>query len=425
MLATIGDPKIKGYAPPHPTTTRARPTSAGTPAERHLNRWLRPALNFGVWTVLAVVAASQRYLALLTEPSNRVVWWQVFAWQAPLMYLWALYTPLILRLGRRFPLERGRRLRSLAVHVLANVVTVSISATLSIGLGRALFPTAGAAAQGIPLSAQFLMTANALVYVSLLLYGAVLGVGYALDYYHRFRERELLAAQLSARLAEAQLQALRMELNPHFLFNALNAVAMLVRTGASDQAVRMIAGLSDLLRLTLQGSDAHEVRLGDELDLLGRYLEIEEIRFGDRLVVRMDIDPELLDAQVPNLILQPLVENALRYGIAPRAAAGLLEIRARRHGDTLELSVRDDGPGLPAGWSMAAAGVGLGNTRARLEQLYGPHQSLEVTAAAGGGTLARLTLPYHSGSRVRGEGSMSVVPSMVEDLTVVPPVVTP
>src|SRR5262249_40591374 len=189
---------------------------------------------------------------------------------------------------------------------------------------------------------------------------------------------ELKASQLEARLAQAQLQALKMQLHPHFLFNTLHAISALMRKDV-EEADRMITRLSDLLRLTLENVGAQEATLRQELEILGRYLEIEQRRFGDRLQVKMEIEPETLDARAPNLILQPLVENAIRHGIAPRSAPGLIEIRASRAGDKLELQVRDNGVGLPTDHrEPIKEGVGLANTRARLEQLYGAAYRFEV-----------------------------------------------
>src|SRR6185436_7564987 len=203
---------------------------------------------------------------------------------------------------------------------------------------------------------------------------------YVAAYYARYRERELAASQLQGQLAHAQLQALRMQLNPHFLFNALNSISMLVRGGRSGEAVRMLAGLGDLLRGVLEEERPNEVPLREELDFLTRYLAIEQIR-ADRLQVRMEVAPELMEARVPTLILQPLVENAIRHGISRSSAAGLVEIGARRENGSLLLSVRDDGPGLSAG--DGREGVGLTNTRARLARMYGDAQGLVLENAEG------------------------------------------
>jgi len=210
----------------------------------------------------------------------------------------------------------------------------------------------------------------------------------AIEYYRQFRLRELKASQLEAQLAVAQLEVLKMQLQPHFLFNTLHAISALMYrdVGSAD---RMVTRLSDFLRLTLDSAGVQEVTLKREMEYLDKYLEIEQVRFGDRLEVRRAIDPATLDLLVPNLVLQPLVENAVRHGIAPRASGGRIEVTSRVHEGTLTIEVLDDGPGAGA----IREGVGLSNTRARLEQLYGADARLEIGNAPAGGFSARLTLP--------------------------------
>jgi LytS/YehU family sensor histidine kinase len=222
----------------------------------------------------------------------------------------------------------------------------------------------------------------------LLTYWLLVGLRHAADYYNKYKDRELKATQLEARLAQAQLQVLKMQLQPHFLFNTLHAISALVHKDV-EAADRMITRLSEFLRLTLESVGMQEIELKGELESLDKYLEIEQVRFGDRLTVVRSIDPETLDLLVPNLILQPLVENAVRHSVAPRAAGGRIEIRARRKGDSLLLEVEDDGPGLPS--APVVEGVGLANTRARLEQLYGSAQSMEL--APDRGFRVKLSLP--------------------------------
>ena len=225
----------------------------------------------------------------------------------------------------------------------------------------------------------------------LLVYLAVLAAGFAREFFRRDQRRQRQAAQLQAQLAEARLDALRMQINPHFLFNTLHAVSALVERDPGGVR-RMIARLSELLRHTIESHAADEVPLRDELAFLRRYIEIMEIRFQGRLRVDMNLADDTQDALVPNLILQPIVENALEHGVNRAAGEGRIEIAARRDGGRLVLSVGDNGPGLDA---QHASGVGLANTRARLEQLYGDRGSLELRDAEGGGVLAQITLPYH------------------------------
>jgi LytS/YehU family sensor histidine kinase len=213
----------------------------------------------------------------------------------------------------------------------------------------------------------------------------------------RAHDAELRASRLEAQLIQARLEALRAQLNPHFLFNALNTIAMLVRRQANAEALRGIVGLSQLLRQVLDRRAAPEVSLGEELALVEHFLAIEQLRYPDRIQVRIRLDRGVLEAQVPNLLLQPLVENAVRHGIGRRRGAGVVEIVARRRRDALTLEVRDDGPGLPEGWRPEEDyGVGLANTRERLERLYGPHHRFELRNDTRGGAQAVVRIPFHT-----------------------------
>ncbi len=304
-----------------------------------------------------------------------------------------MLTPAVFRISRRFPLQREGLARRIALHIACALGMCVAWATLGQFLRLAIFHLpAGFTA------IKFWRPLEGWIFTTLPfgtgVYFALVGIEHALAYMAQARERETQAARLTAQLAEARLGALRMQLNPHFLFNSLNAITVLVRDQNTAAASRMLELLSDVLRLVLRAESSHETPLSTELDFLERYLAIEQVRFSDRLRPRIEVDAAIRRAAVPQFILQPLVENALRHGIARRADAGLLEVTARRDGDTLVLTVRDDGPGLgPAG--PAATGVGLANTRARLAALYGDRANLEIANAAGGGVLATIRLPYH------------------------------
>jgi two-component system, LytTR family, sensor kinase len=227
------------------------------------------------------------------------------------------------------------------------------------------------------------------------MYWAILGLGYAFDYRERYRERESVASQLRAQLAQAQLESLKMQLHPHFLFNTLHAISGLVRAGERSAAVNMIAGLSELLRRALDSADEQEVPLRDEVKFVELYLDIQKVRFSDRLRVRMEVAPDTLDALVPNLILQPLVENAIRHGVSPDETACAVVVNAYRSDATLHLSVCDDGPGLQSGWRDGQGeGIGLANTRARLKRLYGSDQRFDLRNGASGGVTASIAIPF-------------------------------
>ncbi|MBL8986349.1 MAG: histidine kinase [Gemmatimonadales bacterium] len=357
-------------------------------------------------TVLALLTSAQHWAVMQIE-ANQPSWRTVqhaLSKEGPVWYLWVLASPLVAWMVRTVPFRAGRLHRSIPLHVLfaLGMVLVHQAALLAtyrlVGFPSGTRPFFATLVQGLP----FRMTIGLLGYA--VLFGAVL----AADYYQRFRERELAAAALREQLAEAKLQALRMQLNPHFLFNAMNTIAMLVRSQSNAEAVRMLAGLSGILRQVLVESPPQESRLADELAFIGKYLEIEKARFPDRLVVESTIDPEVEEALVPTWILQPLVENAVRHGVARRAAAGRIEIRGTRRGADLVLEVRDDGPGLagtpdvvtPAsGIPLSTGGIGIANTRSRLTQLYGERGRLELLSPPEGGTTARVTMPFRLGAR--------------------------
>jgi sensor histidine kinase YesM len=236
---------------------------------------------------------------------------------------------------------------------------------------------------------------------NILAYWIVLGIQYALRYYRRYQEREkealrleLHASALKSQLMQAQLSALKMQLQPHFLFNTLNAIMVLVRQERGPQAEKTLALLSDLLRCVLEDVEAQEVPLRRELEYLEIYLAIEQVRFQDRLRVEISAEPSALDAAVPHMGLQPIVENAVRHGIGRSSAAGRIEISAARVNGNLELRVQDDGPGLLSS-DTPSRGIGLANTRARLQQLYGDGASLAVANGDQGGAVVTMTLPYH------------------------------
>jgi LytS/YehU family sensor histidine kinase len=230
------------------------------------------------------------------------------------------------------------------------------------------------------------------LYLNLLVYWIIVAVAHAVLFYQRYRRRELGAVQLESELARARLQALKTQLHPHFLFNTLHSISTLMYrdVGAAD---RMLARLSELLRLTLESSDAQEVSLHDEIGFLEKYLEIEKIRLGERLTVDFDIDPALDDVLVPNLVLQPIVENAVKHGIAPRSAPGRIAVRAWAEDGSLRLRVTDDGLGLPQPPARLVTGIGLSNVRARLERLYGEAHQVSMRAAEPSGLIVDLTLP--------------------------------
>ncbi len=354
------------------------------------DRRIFQSLVAGFWLAVGILSATQFYYTLLGE-KVAVSWAKVFSVQTTQWVLWIPLSFLILWLGRRFAFERRLWATRLSIHVAASIATACVHVAL-----QALaivwvepFPWRTA----YKFSEVFFGQLQSIGDINFLIYWGVLGADLAFTYYRKYREGELRAVELQAQLAQAQLQALKMQLHPHFLFNTLNAIAALVRKNENKAATDMLAGLSDLLRLALENVGAQEVSLKRELEFLERYLEIEKIRFADRLQVQMHIAPEMLEARVPNLILQPLVENAIRHGVAIRATSGRIEICAERHGERLRLQVKDDGPGLSPDKSLSN-GVGLSNTIARLQRLYGSAQSLVFNNAPEGGAVVTLEIPF-------------------------------
>jgi len=352
--------------------------------------WLETALIFAAWTVFGLLVANQS--SMLSVLGGRPMPW-VIALRPALLEaaLWAFTTVAIFWLARHFPLERGRVLRGIAVHLVAAVVIALARTGVMVVLGWYV-PWVRVRGFG----PQFWGTSSQ----NALFYALLLGIAHLVLYYRRYREREQAAEQLARGLTEARLQALKMQLQPHFLFNTLNAISALIPAEAKP-ARRMVARLGDLLRSTLEHEETQEVTLREELAFLEPYLEIEQARLEDRLTVVMNIAPATLDARVPHLILQPLVENAIRHGIAARIEPGRVEISAFRGPDDgfLQLEIRDDGRGTDRNndrhnESRPRRGVGLTNICARLEQLYGGEHRFKLENQAEGGVLVQITLPF-------------------------------
>lgn len=362
--------------------------------------WSKWILIFLFWTVLGFAFAGQLYLSR-AKMGSPVPW--SFALNRALAdwYVFMLLSLPALRLARRYQLERGRWQGALLVHLVAGAAFSLAWMTVRAGVEH--WQTRGEM-QPVSFATAFGQALVATFFVNQLIYWAIVIVGHAFAYYAKFHERELHTAELETRLTQARLHALQMQLNPHFLFNTLNAVASLMHKDV-EAADRMITQLSDLLRYTLESTEAQEVTLRQELDFLDRYLEIQQARFGARLAVRREIDPETLEAQVPNLVLQPLVENALDHGIAPHARPGQVILRARRREDRLELEVQDNGSGLSA-VHPPPEGIGLSNTRARLQQLYGTASRFEFSNVAGddSGLLVRVTIPFRPAGETEQPG---------------------
>jgi signal transduction histidine kinase len=345
------------------------------------------ALALAAATLFALVVASQyhMYWRMLgrVEPLGPLLEIQLARW-----YLWVALCPFIFAVAQRWrPGAHGGRYR----------VGIQIAAAVGFALSHALLSALverGIGASSTPLPLTLSAHITALLPLDIVTYGAIAATYLAVDYYHRYRRRELSALRLEARLAQTHLQVLRSQLQPHFLFNTLNTVSALMHEDV-EAADAMLSALSDLLRLALHGDGSHEVPLRQEVEFLRRYLDIMRLRFRGLLTTAVEIDPAALDALVPILVLQPLVENAVRHGIAKRLDGGQVIVRAERLDSVLRLRVADNGPGLPAGWEEEQhSGVGLSNTRARLRQLYGAAHRIEMRNRPSGGVELTLTVPF-------------------------------
>jgi two-component sensor histidine kinase len=346
-----------------------------------------------MWTVPALLSTLETVMfARLAKRPMPV--WRAFVSEAPQWYGLAVLSPLVIRLGDRFPLRRPLRVANIVVHALASLTVSGL-----VAMGDAIVNSFTRPSRlGVLLSARswFLSGLPAMT----LAYFAIIGVSYALQSTARLRERERQAAQLETQLREAQLSALRMQLQPHFLFNSLNAIMALVRDHDTERAVQALSLLSDVLRATVNSANAHETTLAQELDFLTRYLAIERVRFGDRLHVTMDVPAELHDALVPTFLLQPFVENSLKHGILRERTGNEITVSARAVNDALAITVADDGRGLPEN-EDSAGGVGITNARSRLEHMYGPQARLSVrNSERARGTVVDISLPLRLATEV-------------------------
>jgi two-component system LytT family sensor kinase len=373
---------------------------------QRLRRSLSPSAWFwaagvALFVILALADAVD-YYASWRAAGHGAPFWRALGAAFPGWLLWIAVAPLIFFLARRIPLTWPPRPAALLAHVGLSVLIGAFHSAVHSAAGYyfGLRPAPYA-----PLRYYELVLLDWMP-ISMLMYWTLLGAWYGLEFNRRYREAQLEAAELSRRLTEARLQALTAQLHPHFLFNTLNAAVALVRTGDGPAAVDVLTRLSDILRHLLTGTIVPEVPLRQELAFLERYLDIARIRFSHRLTVRFAIPKELEDMLVPNLILQPLAENALRHGIAADEHAGRIAIEARAGDTHLHLLVKNDGPGLPPGWTLdGSSGVGLENTRARLRHLHGSSATLDLRNDPEGGVIAEILLPIRrAGGDVNGQG---------------------
>ncbi len=348
--------------------------------------------------MLAFLYSGFRHFSIIyaENPSHPVEWKDIFFLQA-VIYIWATLSPLIVFFAKRFRFEQRNWWRVLPTHVAAAVVFLLLHRALY-SIFIVIVDSSRVAEKGGFLAFALWLNIRNWV-VDLPMYCFLLSSIYVVDFYRHFQAEQLKSSELKAALANSQLNALKMQIHPHFLFNTLNSISALMHKDV-QAADKMVARLGDFLRMTLENSGDGEVSLKQEIDFVGRYLEIESVRFQDRLVVEMNIDPETLAARVPNLILQPIVENAIKHGISQQESVGSLIISSERHGDRLQIRVEDSGPGLQPsngnGKGSKSTGIGLANTRARLAHLYEENYSFEIKNAVPHGLIVTLEIPFET-----------------------------
>ncbi|MDN5205246.1 histidine kinase [Fulvivirgaceae bacterium BMA10] len=343
-----------------------------------------------IWTSIAVISSSLLFVKL-SIGGDTPSWLSIFIIKLVIWLFWGAVMPLIFFLSKKFRVDRGNRFKGLLFHVPFSVFLISLNIFL---YALIVFLT-----NVDDYSAQALIGIFATLFINqfewyLIIYWAIIIVGYAFEFYQKYKEREITALQLESKLIKAQLQTLKMQLHPHFLFNTLNTIAALVRYDDKKSAVAMLAGISDLLRMALMQRGQHEVKLEMELDFISKYLEIEKIRFKDKLEIEIDMDPKTSDVIVPNFLLQPIVENAIYHGVSKQIVAKRITIQTTLEQEQLIIKVYNDGPEFPANFDVQKTkGIGLSNTIERLSQLYGDNHEINFNNV-GEGVEVVVKLPY-------------------------------
>jgi two-component system LytT family sensor kinase len=355
--------------------------------------WRKAAFLFIGWTLVGIIFAGISYAAAIGENNKEFGFVSALRLNLVQFYLWALLTPLLYRFSRRFPIElRPLNVRNLLLYFPAVISFAGIHQVIHLAVLWSISPRWR---QRYPALMDCYRAYFAFgFYIDLIIALLIVIAVHALLYYQNFRASELAQSSLKTQLAQAQLRALKMQLHPHFLFNTLHSISSLVLEDP-PKANSMIARLGDFLRLTIENSEQQLVTLKEETEFLRCYLDIEQVRFGDRLTVTFALEPQTLSAQVPHLILQPVVENAIQHAIAPRAVRGQINIQANRVDSLLRVTVSDNGPGI----TLNAIGpakkcVGLTNVRTRLQQIYGPDFRFELTNAGNGGLTVLIEIPF-------------------------------
>ncbi len=347
-------------------------------------------LLIGVWTILSIFMASQ--LVMQTKSGNNpIFWYNAFLFEWLYCLQWMSLAPITLWLAKKFPLNNKKFFFGIFLHLLAG----TLFSSLTMG-GRSVFNWAIIHHMDNPLTLDHIIAnmTGALDYgIMSYILNTLFCYGY--EFYNQMRERELRAIKLESELGQAQLMALKMQLHPHFFFNTLNVISVLIRKQENDLAVEMISRLSKFLRYTLDKTTTQEVSLREELNAIDLYLEIQKVRFQDNLILKRTISPDVLDSRVPTLILQPLIENALQHGISKRESGGVLELSAERVNGSVHIRISDNGPGIsPNHADSQQYGIGLQNSESRLQKLYGSKSQFEIYPRPEGGTTVHLAIPY-------------------------------
>jgi two-component system, LytTR family, sensor kinase len=363
------------------------PDMSTQPTGRSRRRWFWIG---SVWLTVALFTASQNVLVMRSEGMHHN-WTRLFVTLLLSWLVWAVATPLVLRLAHQYPPVRLTPISTWVIHFAACAAIAVLSSAWEAWLQELMNPLALSPGPP-PFVSLWRDTFYGELFQSVCLYAALAAISYILDSRERLVRQQIETAHLNEQFSQAQLDVLRRQIEPHFLFNALNAIAGLVRENRNASALTMIVGLSDFLRKVVEGAGRQQVPLSDEVQFLRQYLDIQKARFQDRLQVRFDIPKELFPMQVPSLILQPIVENAVKHGIAKQARGGWLRVTASRSDGQLTLCVYNDGPPLPVDWEKSNSGIGISNVRARLRTMYGDGFGLSLRNQ-GEGVEASLSFP--------------------------------
>ncbi len=347
----------------------------------------RIGLAFIICTLLGIFFIGQQYFwAFSSDREFNLV--RDSAYHLIYFYVWGVLFFFIASFADKFRLDKDTWKRNLPLHIIAGILIAILHRLLTFGIYTAIF-SPQKFAEYFPMGFSNKIINGA--FDSFLAYWFLVGLYYGYDYYTRFKSQKIKAAQLETQLAKAQLNALKMQLHPHFLFNTMHAISSLMEEDIKS-AQRMITKLSDLLRITLDNAGVQKVSMKQELDFLKGYLEIQQTRFHDRLNIEYSFDDSIMNAEVPNLLLQPLVENAIKHGISPQAEGGKIQISAKRDNELLRLGVTDDGKGN--GDKEVKEGIGIKNIRERLNQLYGENYTMELSSENEKGFSVIISIPY-------------------------------